>query len=132
MTNQYTELVPVRVWFIDEEPMRLALLKPILASFDQFIIIDTLSDSRKALEVISKIKYDCIIVDQFMPRIDGLGLIHMNKEKQYLPSILYTGMGTDEIEAAAQDVGVDGYIQKILNPSDYNEFACLIRRTIEE
>lgn len=86
MTNQYTELVPVRVWFIDEEPMRLALLKPILASFDQFIIIDTLSDSRKALEVIGKIKYDCIIVDQFMPRIDGLGLIHMNKEKQYLPS----------------------------------------------
>ena len=55
-----------------------------------------------------------------MPKIDGLSLISMIREKfSIVPIVMFTGLGYDE-EAmqAARKAGANGYVSKGLGPSE--------------
>ena len=62
---------------------------------------------------------DAVILDIGMPKIDGLSLISMIREKHaVLPIVMFTGLGYDE-EAmqTARKAGANGYVSKGLGPS---------------
>ena len=61
-----------------------------------------------------------VILDIGMPKIDGLSLISMIREKHAdLPIVMFTGLGYDE-EAmqTARKAGANGYVSKGLGPSE--------------
>jgi DNA-binding response OmpR family regulator len=63
---------------------------------------------------------DAIILDIGMPKVDGLTLITMIREKNAdLPIVMFTGLGYDE-EAmqTARKAGANGYVSKGLGPSE--------------
>ena len=63
---------------------------------------------------------DAIILDIGMPKIDGISLTSMIREKfSALPIVMFTGLGYDEdAMQAARKAGANGYVSKGLGPSE--------------
>lgn len=80
----------------------------------------SLTDPSKAVSWLDLNPCDAIILDIGMPKIDGLSLISMIREKfATVPIVMFTGLGYDE-EAmqAARKAGANGYVSKGLGPSE--------------
>ncbi|MEK0448434.1 MAG: hypothetical protein RL088_702 [Verrucomicrobiota bacterium] len=80
----------------------------------------SLTDPTKAVSWLDLNPCDAIILDIGMPKIDGLSLISMIREKfASVPIVMFTGLGYDE-EAmqAARKAGANGYVSKGLGPSE--------------
>jgi len=80
----------------------------------------SLTDGNKAVAWLEANACDAIILDIGMPKIDGLSLISMIREKFVdLPIVMFTGLGYDE-EAMqkARKAGANGYVSKGLGPSE--------------
>jgi DNA-binding response OmpR family regulator len=80
----------------------------------------SLTDPSKVLSWLDLNPCDAIILDIGMPKIDGLSLISMIREKfATVPIVMFTGLGYDE-EAmqAARKAGANGYVSKGLGPSE--------------
>jgi DNA-binding response OmpR family regulator len=80
----------------------------------------SLTDSSKVEAWLELNPCDAIILDIGMPKVDGLTLITMIREKYTdLPIVMFTGLGYDE-EAmqTARKAGANGYVSKGLGPSE--------------
>jgi DNA-binding response OmpR family regulator len=80
----------------------------------------SLTDSSKVEAWLELNPCDAIILDIGMPKVDGLTLITMIREKNAdLPIVMFTGLGYDE-EAmqTARKAGANGYVSKGLGPSE--------------
>jgi DNA-binding NarL/FixJ family response regulator len=115
----------LKVLFIDDEPLLLDLLKRIINNIDPKMHIEVLSDPTKAIELVLKNNYDCIVLDQKMPGVSGKDIIKMIKQVRDIPCIIYTGFDVSEVTSDA-----DVVMQKILNANFYPELINTIRQTV--
>ena len=123
---------PLRVLFVDNDPMFLALLKPMIKSFDSGIEVTTLDDPNKVLEAVVGARYDCVVVDYHMSRVSGVSLIKRIKAARSVPCILYTGMSIEDVLEEAEEAGADAVACKVDDPSQYVQFIRLIRDTVNK
>jgi CheY-like chemotaxis protein len=67
-----------------------------------------------AIEIISQVRPDLIIVDLVMPSMDGFGIVHRikNSNDGAIPIILVTGWKTQEVEECAASVGCAAVLGK--------------------
>lgn len=74
---------------------------------------------------------DAAILDIGMPKIDGITLISLIRQKHAtLPIIIFTGLGYDEeMMQAARAAGANGYVSKGLGP---NEIYSALMRVISQ
>ncbi len=82
------------------------------------------SDGEKAFDMITRTKYDFLIIDRMMPHIDGLGLVRLLQSRSIaIPFIFLTALGkqTDRIEWLS--LGADDYLVK---PFDLQELVLRI------
>ncbi|MCL5033916.1 MAG: response regulator [Bacteroidetes bacterium] len=81
--------------------------------------VDTASDGYEALEIVENRKFDAIISDALMPRMDGFALCRTMKsdsEKKSVPFIILTGEYIDKSdEEFALSVGASKVLQKTGN-----------------
>jgi DNA-binding response OmpR family regulator len=80
----------------------------------------SLTDSSKVESWLDLNPCDGLILDIGMPKIDGLTLISMVRNKNPdLPIVMFTGLGYDETAMqAARAAGANGYVSKGLGPSE--------------
>lgn len=81
--------------------------------------VDTANDGLEALEMIFSNKYDLVITDINMPRMDGYRLIEsVREEKDYrfLPIIILTTESSEEGCRKGIRLGADLYLVKPPNP----------------
>jgi DNA-binding response OmpR family regulator len=80
----------------------------------------SLTDGSKVMAWLEPNVCDAVILDIGMPKIDGLSLISIVREKHPdLPIVMFTGLGYDE-EAmqTARKAGANGYVSKGLGPNE--------------
>lgn len=82
--------------------------------------VNTASDGHEALEVVKNEKFDAIISDALMPRMDGFVLCRTLKADdvyRHIPVIILTGEYTDKSDAQfAMSVGASEVVRKTGNP----------------
>lgn len=80
----------------------------------------SLTDASKAESWLDQHPCDAAILDIGMPKIDGITLITIIRNRYpLLPIIVFTGMGYDEeMMQAARCAGANGYVSKGLGPSE--------------
>ena len=87
-------------------------------------------DALQAREMLSKNKYELIILDIMMPGEDGLSLCRYIFENYKIPVILLTAKDEDTDKIIGLEVGADDYLSKPFNPRELlARIKSVLRRT---
>lgn len=82
-------------------------------------IVDSASDGEEALLYLKDYKYDVIVLDIMMPKIDGLQVLKKAREQGIeTPIILLTAKSTIEDKITGLDLGADDYLPKPFNTEE--------------
>lgn len=90
----------------------------------------TASDGIEAMELFAKNKYDLILLDIMLPKIDGFGVCELIRKQSQVPIIMLTALGGEEEQIRGLDLQVDDYITKPFSvPILIRKIAAVLRRS---
>ncbi len=102
------------VLIVDDEPSILKSLRDLLS--DEGFEVITASNGYEALKVIDQDSPDLVLLDIWMPGMDGIEtLIEIKKENPFIQVIIITGHGTIETAVKAIKLGAYDLIEKPLS-----------------
>jgi len=107
----------LKVLYVEDDSAIQKTMDKYLKKF--FATVDLANDGEEALMLYEKSKYDLIITDLSMPKINGIDMIHKIKEVDENQAIIITtAHGESNFLLGAIKSHIDGYI---LKPFDYTE-----------
>jgi DNA-binding response OmpR family regulator len=102
-----------RVLVVDDEKL---IIKGIKYSLEQDgNLVDAAYDGEEALRLVNANKYDLILLDVMLPKIDGLEVCQQIREFSVVPIIMVTAKGEDMDKIMGLEYGADDYITKPFN-----------------
>ncbi|WP_379679273.1 response regulator [Massilia consociata] len=113
------ELAGARVLVVDDSVLARAVLREALAALP--LRVECASDARHAQGAIhaadaAGAPYALVLTDCSMPRMDGIELVRRTKGSPELGkpplTVLITPFGRDDVQARAEEAGVDGFLFK--------------------
>lgn len=123
----------MRVLVVEDE---INLLEAIAEGLkDNYFAVDIAHDGEEALNKIEvELDYDLIILDILLPKIDGVTLLKILRNKGFnIPVLMLTALDAMDTKIKSFEIGADDYLTK---PFDFRELLArvraLIRRTKEE
>ena len=122
----------IKILHVDDDMSQGEFLKYFLPVADGTFSINAVNDPNQALKVLRASRYDCVVTDYVMPKLNGIELAAMIKKEFDVPIIIYTGQGSEEVAEAAFSVGIDDYMRKEMDPSHYQVLAKRIRSVVEK
>ena len=88
------------------------------------------NDGIEAMELFAKNKYDLILLDIMLPKIDGFGVCELIRKQSQVPIIMLTALGGEEEQIRGLDLQVDDYITKPFSvPILIRKIAAVLRRS---
>lgn len=101
----------------DDDPDHLALAQLALEEGLDDCVIHTAESGRMVLEEFGQQSFDVVLLDYRLPDIDGLSVLaELRRRVKPLPiTIMLTGLGSEEVAAAALRLGADDYLPKVGN-----------------
>ena len=113
---------------VDDEPDIRDLVKDILE--DEGFTVDIAENGQQARDARRNRRPDLVLLDIWMPDIDGVSLLKEWAENDQLPCpvIMISGHGTVETAVEATRLGAYDYIEK---PLSYNKLLLTVRRALE-
>ncbi len=126
MSNEiYTD---INVLLVEDDEKTIEEFLPFLQRY--FINIDIAVDGKEGLEKSQKKKYDIIITDIVMPKIDGIEMIKKIKcENKNSKFIIITAHSNKEFLIKLIELGVQAYLIK---PITFRQLAKTIKRVTDE
>ena len=95
--------------------------------------VTTAADGPEALTLAQTTRFDLVLLDIILPRINGLQLCQQIREQSHVPIIMCSAMNREEDVVKGLEAGADDYITK---PFVFNEVharvMALLRRTHEQ
>ena len=92
--------------------------------------VDAANDGAEGIAVFQTKKYDLVILDVMMPKLNGYQVCQMIRAKSQVPILMLTALGEEEDHIKGFDLGVDDFVTK---PFSFNilikRVEALLRRT---
>jgi PAS domain S-box-containing protein len=102
----------IAVLCVDDESAHLEITKRFLEEHGELAVTTALS-AQEALMMMETNRFDAVVSDYQMPGMDGIAFLRAVRPKNpYLPFILFTGKGREEVVIEAFTSGTDFYLQK--------------------
>ena len=89
--------------------------------------VTTASDGREALARFSESRYDLVVLDVMMPRMDGLEVCRRIRARHNVPIIMLTAKAEEIDKVLGLELGADDYITK---PFSLREFRSRVRAAL--
>jgi CheY-like chemotaxis protein len=103
----------VRILLVDDNTHGLTARRAVLEEMGHRIV--TASNGADALELFAESKFDLVVTDYKMPRMDGLELIkRLRKHVPQVPIVLVSGF-VDALGLNESNTGADAVVQKSSN-----------------
>ncbi|WP_300559638.1 response regulator transcription factor [Companilactobacillus sp.] len=100
-----------KILCVDDEPSILELIEYNLESNNYQV--DTATDGQMALDKLADGKFDLILLDQMLPRVDGLNVLKKLRSRgDMTPVIFLTAVDTEENKIDGLVSGADDYVTK--------------------
>ena len=107
----------IRVLYVDDEQDFLEIVKVILER-NPDMMVDTTPSGHEALTLLGSRRYDVILSDYRMTRMDGMEFLRQVRElNPSIPFILFTGRMQEEVIIDGFDRGITSYIRKEGDPA---------------
>jgi two-component system NarL family response regulator len=104
---------PIRVLIVDDHPMVAEGISAILETYDDIAVVGTLSNGQDAIDQISGLRPDVVLLDLNMPVVNGLTATEILRERDPGIAILILSMhDSPEYIATALRHGANGYVLK--------------------
>ena len=119
----------MKILIIDDEPVNVALLEEILIE-NEYTRFESVSDSKRALEVCRNFQPDLVLLDLMMPPPDGFAILERLRaetQETFLPIVILTADTNDETRQRALEAGATDFL---LKPFDHTEVALRIRNLL--
>lgn len=108
-----------RILVIDDSKLNRAIVKKTLSELN--MKVDEASDGEEGLNALINKKYDLVLVDIIMPKLDGFGFLSKFKDiigDDFIPVILMTGSDDLNSKIKGLRIGADDFLLKPLNEKE--------------
>jgi putative two-component system response regulator len=122
--------VKMRILVVDDEPANVALLEDMLSE-QGYSHIKSTTDSREVLGLCNEFDPDLILLDLFMPHVDGFAILEAlrgDRTEVFLPIIVLTADVNEETKLRALNLGATDFLNK---PLDHIEVLLRIKNMLE-
>jgi len=120
--------VAKRILLVDDEPLILKGLRYTLEQ--EGYETDTAADGEEALSKFFSGKYDLILLDVMLPKLDGISVCQRIREHSNVPVIMLTAKGEDMDKILGLEYGADDYMTKPFNILEVKaRIKTILRRT---
>jgi CheY-like chemotaxis protein len=116
-----------RILIVDDEPD----MRDIFGSWLRNLgcSVTTACDGRDALDALSQERFDAIVTDVRMPRVDGIELVQLlHRAGRYTPVVIFVSGFVDLPLYEAYDLGVEAVLSK---PCERKELIQALKRSIQ-
>jgi two-component system, OmpR family, response regulator len=114
-----------RILLVDDEQSVQTLLSYPLRK-DGYHVTPAL-DGREALERFSESRFDLVVLDLMLPKLDGVEVCRQLRRQSQVPIIMLTAKGSETDKVAGLEVGADDYITK---PFSMREFRSRVKAAL--
>ena len=114
-----------RILLVDDEQSIQTLLSYPLRK-DGYHVTSAV-DGREALQRFEEGRFDLVILDLMLPKLDGVEVCRELRSRSQVPIIMLTAKGSETDKVAGLEVGADDYITK---PFSIREFRSRIRAVL--
>ncbi|MFX0115988.1 MAG: PAS domain S-box protein [Candidatus Hodarchaeota archaeon] len=121
-----------RVLLVDDDEDFLMLAKEFLEEEEPSFELITTRSARIALQTLEQVSVDAVVVDYSMPEMDGLEFLqNLRLEGNWIPFIMFTGKGHEDVAMRALNLGADYYLTKEGDHEQlYGELANIIQEIL--
>jgi two-component system, NarL family, response regulator LiaR len=113
------ESKPIKIMIVDDHAMVRKGMKAFLSEFDDMLVIGEASDGWKAVELVQPLKPDVVLLDLFMPGMEGIETIRRLIDVQpHLGIIVLTAYAKEDMVIQAIKEGALGYVVKDAQPEE--------------
>ncbi len=121
----------ISILHVDDEPTLLAISR-LFIERDNECRVTTCEKVTSALVLLEQEKFDIIISDYEMPDLNGIDFLKKVRSRAvYIPFIIFTGRGREDVVIEALNSGADYYLQKGGDPkSQYAELIHKIHQAV--
>ncbi len=119
-----------RILIVDDEPSLIKGLRFNLEQQDGYTVDEAL-DGQQALDVFAPDKYDLVLLDLMLPRIDGMEVCQRIRSISNVPIIMLTAKDDDMDKIMGLEYGADDYLTKPFNMLELKARIKTIFRRIE-
>ena len=103
----------IKVLIVDDDPMVADINKKFTDAVDGFSVVGIAENGKKAIDLVYKLQPDLIILDIYMPEVDGMEVLALlRKEEIAVDIILITAANDSEMISRVMRCGVIDYIIK--------------------
>jgi putative two-component system response regulator len=124
------ELAKMKILLIDDEPVNVELLEDILVE-NGYTRLESVTDSKLALNICKNFQPDLILLDLMMPPPDGFAILDSLRtewDESFLPVVVLTADTNEETKRRALEAGATDFL---LKPLDHIEVALRIRNLLK-
>lgn len=117
-----------RILVVEDEKDIQNIIKAFLENAEYKV--ETADDGLEGINIIQKNKFDLILLDIMMPKIDGFVVCEMIRKNSNVPIIILTALTDEESQLKGFDKLADDYITKPLSmPIVLKHIEAILRRT---
>lgn len=103
----------IRIVLADDHPIVREGLASVLETQPDFEVVGQANDGSEAVDVVSALKPDVVLLDLEMPHLDGVQALRaMRAENAAVKALVFTAFDTDERIIGAVQAGARGYLLK--------------------
>jgi DNA-binding NtrC family response regulator len=117
-----------KILVADDEPNLRKVLQALLRQ--QGFLVECVADGQEALTRLQQERFDAVVTDLKMPRLDGMALLrYVLANMREVPVIMITAHGTVDTAVEAVKAGAFDFIQK---PFEQEHLLNLIRKAVRQ
>ncbi len=105
-----------KLLIVDDEEKIIEVLRE-YAEFEHFEV-DSASNGMEAIQQCKNNKYDLVIMDVMMPKLDGFSAVKEIKKISDVPVIMLSARGEEYDKLFGFELGVDDYVVKPFSPKE--------------
>ena len=104
------------ILIVDDEEKIIEVLRE-YAEFENFSV-DSASNGMEAVQKCNENKYDLVIMDVMMPKLDGFSAVKEIRKTSDVPVIMLSARGEEYDKLFGFELGVDDYVVKPFSPKE--------------